>query len=66
MVWFKDGDCNSSLFHAMVKRYANSIGIQRLIDEDFVFEDPNILFLFIKLYMILLILIMCLQILRNL
>jgi len=41
MLWFKDGDCNSSFFYAMVKRLANSNGIQRLVDGDLVFEDPK-------------------------
>jgi len=39
MLWFKDGDRNSSFFHAMVKKRANSNGIQRLVDGDSVFED---------------------------
>jgi len=60
MFWFKDRDLNSSFFHAMVKKRANSNGIQRLVDGDLIFERT--LFLFIKLYMILMILIMSLQI----
>ena len=41
MLWFKDGDRKSSFFHAMVKKCVNSNGIQRLVDEDLVFEDPK-------------------------
>jgi len=65
MLWFKDENCNSSFFHAMVKKCVNSYGIQRLVDGDLVFEDPKDIeehILFIKLDMILLVLIMSLQI----
>jgi len=41
MLWFEDGDSNSSFFHAMVKKCVNSNGIQKLVDGDLVFEDPK-------------------------
>jgi len=37
MLWFKDKDCDSSFFHAMVKKRANENVIQRLVDGDLVF-----------------------------
>jgi len=43
MLWFKDKDHNSSFFHAMVKKCANSNGIQKLVDGDLVLKILKIL-----------------------
>jgi len=41
MLWFKDGDRNSSFSHAMVKKHVKYNGIRRLMDGDLVFDDPK-------------------------
>jgi len=43
MLWFKDGDRNTSFFHAVVKRRNNSSGIHRLRIDNEVTEDPKLI-----------------------
>jgi len=41
MLWFKDGDQNTTFFHAVVKRKNNSSGIHQIDNE--VTEDPKLI-----------------------
>jgi len=43
MLWFKDGDRNTSFFHAMVKRRNNYSEIHRLRINNKVIEDPKLI-----------------------
>jgi len=43
MLWFKDGDRNTTFFHVVVKRRNNSGGIHRLRIDNVVIEDPKII-----------------------
>jgi len=44
MLWFKDGDRNTTFFfHVMVKRRNNSSGIHRLRIDNKVTEDPKLI-----------------------
>jgi len=43
MLWFKDGDRNTTFFHALVKRRNNSSGIHRLRIDNEVIENSKLI-----------------------
>ncbi|XP_068498364.1 uncharacterized protein [Phaseolus vulgaris] len=43
MLWFKDGDRNTSFFHAVMKMRNNSRGIHRLRIDNAIIEDPKLI-----------------------
>jgi len=43
MLWFKDGDRNTTFFYVVVKRRNNSSGIHRLRIDNEVTEDPKLI-----------------------